>query len=121
VENINPLFKNNKTMPCGLSCQNNIFHGFFAPVKKILGFVINIISWAFFFVKKNLRKNLFFEPVPKLIDCALNAHGANLWFDGTGSFIKKFVTIQSPAGDSEHRRNEGAFSPEMSRLRAKGP
>jgi hypothetical protein len=30
------------------------------------------------------------------------------------------VTIQSPAGDSENRRNEGAFSPEMSRLGAKG-
>jgi hypothetical protein len=36
------------------------------------------------------------------------------------------VTIQSPAGDSENRRNEGAFNPEeangpsMSRLGAKG-
>jgi hypothetical protein len=40
------------------------------------------------------------------------------WPCGCG---KKFlVTIQSPAGDSENRRNEGAFSPEMSRLGAKG-
>jgi hypothetical protein len=31
---------------------------------------------------KLLEKTL--EPVPKLIDCALNAHGANLRFDGTG-------------------------------------
>jgi DNA-binding NarL/FixJ family response regulator len=34
--------------------------------------------------------------------------------------IKIIVTIQSLAGDSENRRNEGAFSPEMIRLGAKG-
>jgi hypothetical protein len=40
--------------------------------------------------------------------------------------IKDDVTIQSSAGDSKNRRNEGAFSPEgasgpsMSRLGAKG-
>jgi hypothetical protein len=28
---------------------------------------------------------LLIEPVPKLINCALNAHGANLRFDGTAS------------------------------------
>jgi hypothetical protein len=28
-------------------------------------------------------------PVPKLIDGALNAHGANLRFDGTASFKKE--------------------------------
>jgi hypothetical protein len=33
---------------------------------------------------------------------------------------KRIVTIQSPVGDSENRRNEGAFSPGMSRLGAKG-
>jgi hypothetical protein len=38
-----------------------------------------------------------------------------------GGKIKKIlVTIQSDAGDSENRRNEGAFSPEMSRLGAEG-
>jgi hypothetical protein len=31
----------------------------------------------------------------------------------------KKVSIQPPAGDSENWRNEGAFSPEMSRLGAK--
>jgi hypothetical protein len=35
-------------------------------------------------------------------------------------FSRNIVTIQSPAGDSDNRRNEGAFSPEMSRLGAKG-
>jgi hypothetical protein len=34
--------------------------------------------------------------------------------------LQNIVSIQSPAGDSENRRNEGAFSPEMSRLGAKG-
>jgi hypothetical protein len=33
---------------------------------------------------------------------------------------EKNVTIQSFAGDSEKRRNEGANGPEMSRLGAKG-
>ncbi|MDR2052983.1 MAG: hypothetical protein LBP80_06170 [Treponema sp.] len=31
---------------------------------------------------------LLIEPVPKLIDCALNAHSANLRFDGTASITK---------------------------------
>lgn len=33
---------------------------------------------------------------------------------------KARVTIQPPVGDSENRRKEEAFSPEMSRLGAKG-
>jgi hypothetical protein len=32
----------------------------------------------------------------------------------------KKVTIQLPVGDSENRRNEGVFSPELSRLGAEG-
>jgi hypothetical protein len=43
------------------------------------------------------------------------------FFDAATQSIEKIkVTIQSPAGDSENRRNKGAFSPEMSRLGAKG-
>jgi TP901 family phage tail tape measure protein len=57
---------------------------------------------------------------------AISAFFVGLWTRLTGwvvsawGEIKNFVTIQSDAGDSENWRNEGAFSPEMSRLGAKG-
>jgi hypothetical protein len=41
-------------------------------------------------------------------------------FQNIAHIAKVIVTIQPPAGDSENRRNEGAFGPEMSRLGAKG-
>jgi hypothetical protein len=36
-------------------------------------------------------------------------------------YFTKFVTIQAYAGDSGNQRNEGAFSPEMKLIEAKGP
>jgi hypothetical protein len=63
----------------------------------------------------NFHITKHFEPVPKLIDCALDAHGANLRFDGTGLSHRLLRFFRLSAREPKVRQNyefHGGYSGE---------